>query len=230
MRIDGKSSTVIETGDATGAVRVRRGCRSVARPTPLVIARPNWDMQYADGRFCRRGVTTTDGEMARLLGPSSALAVRLPDCAPRPSRTPAEAADALARRFWDMRLLPAPTLQVVPDYAITGKLVYLQIGGDAARRFDVANPLGDDVTIDATSHYVVDWGDGTKETTNSQGGAWPGGDVAHGFTDAGDVTITVTQVWSAAWQAGGAGGELAGLRTSSSLPLRVTQLQAVRNR
>ena len=127
-------------------------------------------------------------------------------------------------------MLPSPVLRTAPDHAITGKLVYLEIGGAREQRFDVANPLGDDVVVTATSRYVVDWGDGTTDRTSSQGGPWPHGDVTHTYTHKSPAaTITVTQLWSARWTAGGAAGDLDDLRTTSTLGLRVTDLQAVRN-
>ena len=127
-------------------------------------------------------------------------------------------------------MLPDPVLTVVPDYAITGKLVYLQIGGPTDQHFDVHNPIGDDVRITATSRYVVDWGDGTTVTTASQGGAWPRGDVTHTYerTSPGEP-IRVTQEWTAHWTAGTGGGDLSDLRTSATLVLPVSQLQAVLN-
>lgn len=148
----------------------------------------------------------------------------------RAAPEPAAAADELARGFWEVRVLPAPTLDVVPGYALTGKPVYLQIAGPRQRRFDVDNPIGTDVAITATSRYLVEWGDGTTTATSSQGGPWPGGDVTHTYTRAAPaVTVTVTQLWEASWSAGAAAGDLAGLRTSSTLTLPVRQLQAVRN-
>jgi hypothetical protein len=122
-------------------------------------------------------------------------------------------------------------LAVTPDYAITGKTVYLRIGGAPTATFHVDNPLGPAVDIAATSRYIVDWGDGSAPTTTaSQGGPWPDGDVTHVYDRAAStVTITVTQAWSATWTAGpGEGGALDNLRTGGSLSLRVEQLQAVR--
>lgn len=134
----------------------------------------------------------------------------------------------LARSFWDVRQLPSPSLKVVPDYGIVGKKVYLQIGGDNAKRLDVPDPLGPPITISATATYVIDWGDGTTGTTSSHGGPYPDGDVTHVYTqDASNITITVNEEWTASWSAGTAGGNLTGLRTTGSLPFRVEQVQAV---
>ncbi|HVF74938.1 MAG TPA: hypothetical protein VM938_07800 [Acidimicrobiales bacterium] len=142
--------------------------------------------------------------------------------------------EQLARDFWASRQLPAPTLDVTPDYAVAGKRVFLQIAGAKATTFHVDNPLGPAVDINATSRYVVDWGDGSPPTTTtSQGGAWPDGDVTHVYDRATTaVTIRVTQRWSATWTAGGGspGGTLDDLQTGSTLTLRVEQVQPVRNR
>ena len=118
-----------------------------------------------------------------------------------------------------------------PDYAITGKPVYLQITGDQTRQFDVPNPFGPPITIEATSRYVVDWGDGQPPTaTTSTGGPWPSGDLTHAYATATEArTITVAQHWSATWRAGDQQGTLDTLRTDGALTFRVTQVQAVRN-
>ncbi|MDQ3756590.1 MAG: hypothetical protein M3394_01915 [Actinomycetota bacterium] len=139
----------------------------------------------------------------------------------------------LAREFWDVRHLPRPAPKVVPDAAIVGKRVYLQIGGAASTTFDVPNPIGEAISIAATSRYVVDWGDGSRPTTTtSQGGPWPHGDVTHVYeTDAPQWVIRVTQQWSASWTAGGgAAGTLENLQTVGEVTIRVDELQPVRNR
>lgn len=157
----------------------------------------------------------------------------LPQC-PSDSGAPAPPTpEQLARDFWATRQLPTPTLDVTPDYAVSGKRVYLQITGARATTFHVDNPIGPAVDINATSRYVVDWGDGTPPTTTtSQGGPWPDGDVTHVYDRAAtSVTIRVTQQWSATWTAAtGPGGTLDDLRTGSTLTLRVEQVQPVRNR
>jgi hypothetical protein len=137
--------------------------------------------------------------------------------------------DQVARDFWDVRLLPRPTLRMAPDYAVTGKRAYLQIDSDRSRHFDVPNPLGPPISIEAISRYVVDWGDGTVETTTSAGGPWPDGDLTHVYTTSAPArTIRVAQQWSATWAAGGQQGVLDNLLTSGTLTFRVTQVQAVR--
>jgi hypothetical protein len=129
--------------------------------------------------------------------------------------------------------LPIPSLVIEPDHAITGKRVYLQIAGQRTWTETVDNPIGDDITLAATSEYVIDWGDANPPTvTTAQGGPWPTGDVTHTYTDAAEArTITVTQRWTATWRAGQATGTLTELRTQAPpLTFGVRQLQAVRDR
>jgi hypothetical protein len=199
-----------------------------------------WVVVYVEGGFCRERRFTADQAEARaynsLVESRARQAEGLVSLGVCPSEnrvvdqpTPGE----LARDFWDVRLLPRPQLTVVPDYAIVGKKVYLQIGGRLRTTFAVPNPIGADIGIHATSRYVVDWGDGSPPTTTtSQGGPWPDGDVTHVYdTAAAAVTIRVVQQWSARWSAGGAGsGTLDDLRTGGELTMRVEQVQPVRNR
>lgn len=199
-----------------------------------------WAVAWAEGGFCRdRRYTYNQAEADayqyaynRQVAEANGLA-QLPEC---PRTTPAAAPPSpgdVARDFWDVRRLPTPTLEVVPDYAVSGKRVYLTIQGAATAEFHVPNPLGGDVAIAATSRYTVDWGDGSPPTTTtSQGGPWPDGDVTHVYDVAGrSATIRVTQTWGATWSApGSAGGALDNLQTLGELTLRVEQVQAVRNR
>jgi hypothetical protein len=198
-----------------------------------------WTIGWAGDRFCRVRHVTTDPKLAAAYNfalhydfaaanaPGSAA-----ECpanaavAPAPGPTP----DVLARDFWDVRLLPRPSLAIDPDYAVTGKRVYLQIGGERTKHFDVSDLLGPSIGIDATSTYVVDWGDGTTDTTTSSGGPWPSGDVSHVYATANPgQTVTVAQQWSATWQAGGQQGALNGLQTDGALTFRVVEVQAVRD-
>ncbi|MDQ1439230.1 MAG: hypothetical protein QOK43_2859 [Acidimicrobiaceae bacterium] len=198
-----------------------------------------WTIGWTGDRFCRQRRVTTDPALAdaynfafhrQFAGGNAAGNADL--CPANVAVTPVlvPTPDQVARDFWDVRLLPAPTLRVVPDYAITGKPVYLEIEGDLSRHFDVPDPLGPPIAIDATSHYVVDWGDGTVQRTTSHGGPWPDGDLTHVYTTShpGRV-LRVTQEWSAAWRAGDQQGTLDMLQTQGGLTLPVTQVQAVRS-
>jgi len=159
---------------------------------------------------------------------------------PRPN-CPEEAVDApsarqIAADVWQhVEDLPVPTLDVQPDFAVTGKPVYLQITGASTWSRTIDNPIGDDVVITATSDYVIDWGDPTApkpDVTTSQGGPYPDGDVTHVYTHKTPRTeIRVTQRWTARWRAGPATGTLGQLSTNAEpLALEVRDLQAVRTR
>lgn len=158
----------------------------------------------------------------------------VPDCQYR--ATPAPELQVVAAQVWErVEDLPVPALDIEPDHAVTGKKVYLQIAGPTTWTKAIDNPIGDDIVISATSHYVIDWGDPTwdeKTVTRSQGGPWPDGDVTHVYTEMAERrTIRVTQRWKANWSAGDRGGTLSQLTTQApALHLEVRQLQAVRNR
>jgi hypothetical protein len=201
-----------------------------------------WKVVWAEGGFCRARRYSYDQEEARAYNYSynreAAEAnglTYLSTCPPGAPTAPAPPSPGeLARDFWDVRHLPSPTLEVVPAYAVVGKPVYLTIKGPPTADFHVPNPIGADISIAATSRYVVDWGDGSPPTTTtSQGGPWPHGDLTHVYDgDLTTATITVTQQWSATWSAPPAarGGTLDNLHTGDTLTLRVDQIQAVRNR
>jgi len=198
-----------------------------------------WTVGWNVDRFCRQLLYTTDPEVAAAYdfaykrrfaggnadGSADICPAGTDPLAPLALPTP----DQIARDFWTVRILPAPTLHMSPDYAVTGKTVYLEIDGEQHKRFDIPNPIGPAIAIETTSRYVVDWGDGTVTTTASQGGPWPDGDVTHVYTTSSPArTIRVTQQWSATWRAGDQQGDLDTLRTDGTLTFRVTQVQAVR--
>jgi hypothetical protein len=196
-----------------------------------------WAIGWTGDRFCRERHVTTDPDLAaayryalqRQFAGGNAVGTTQ-DCPPGTPTTPVLTPDLLARDFWDVRILPIPALRIVPDYAVTGKPVYLQVLSERDKHFDVPDPLGAPIGIEATSVYVVDWGDGTVETTTSNGGPWPDGDVNHVYTTSNPArTISVRQQWSATWRAGDQQGALNTLQTSAALTLRVTQVQAVRD-
>jgi hypothetical protein len=198
-----------------------------------------WTLGWSDAGWCRLRRYTTDPALAAAYnygdhrqfaaGNAQGNASECPADA-QPAVTALPTPDVLAQDFWDVRLLPTPTLHMSPDYAVTGKPVYLEIGGDQRLHFDVANPIGPAIAIDTTSRYVIDWGDGTVETSTSRGGPWPDGDLTHVYTTSADArTIRVAQHWSATWQAGAAQGTLESLQTAATLTFRVTQVQAVRS-
>jgi hypothetical protein len=194
-----------------------------------------------NGGFCLATRWTTDplraqmanaivNDLQNVINP-----VGRPDC-PRTPR--AEQVGALAQVFWAERVLPAPELKLQPPFAITGKPTYLEIVGEQHKEFEVENEIdGEMVVIEATSDYVVDWGDRFNPktsvvTTSSQGGPWPDGDVTHVYTHTDpDVTISVTQRWTAVWSSGDDSGVLEGMTTTATVTnYRVGQIEAVRRR
>lgn len=198
-----------------------------------------WAIGWDGDHFCRVRHVTTDADLAAAYNFAlhhDLAAANAPggaaECPPGTPTAPPGASpspDQLARDFWDVRLLPSPAVKMQPGYAVTGKRVYLQIADNRTAHFDVPDPLGPPISIDATSTYVIDWGDGTVESTASQGGPWPDGDVTHVYTTAADArTISVSQQWSAMWRAGAQQGALDNLRTEGTLTFAVTQVQAVR--
>jgi hypothetical protein len=146
--------------------------------------------------------------------------------------------DVAAEHVWrELVRLPPPTIAIAPGRAVTGLPAYLEIGGPQGERLAPMGAFGYAITITTASTYDVDWGDGTVVTgITSQGGPHPVGDVHHTYTHVDDANlVTVTQRWTATWSAtgpaGSEGGTIAGvLSTSSSLPLPVGQIQAVRER
>jgi hypothetical protein len=223
--------------DITDHAAGSEGAAPVAGPGRRVFA--YWRLVPTAQGFCRERRHTTDEALARAYDylferrGAEANGADFADCTPEDTSAPTPDPGRLARDFWDVRRLPSPVPEVVPDWAVVGKRVYLRIGGPPATSFEVPNPIGAPVTIDATSRYLVDWGDGTPPTTTtSRGGPWPDGDVTHVYTDAHTaVTIRVVQLWSATWTAGPtAAGTLEQLRTEGELTIRVDQLQPVRNK
>jgi hypothetical protein len=182
---------------------------------------------------------TAEGGRVRPNCPATARVARTP-APPTGGDTTTPPAAQIAADVWQhVEDLPRPTLTVQPDgAAITGKEVYLQIHGPQTWSRTIDNPIGDDVVITASSDYVIDWGDPTDdashhETTTSQGGPYPDGDVTHVYVEKAEhVTITVTQRWTATWQAGDRTGTLSQLTTTAEPPLtiEVRDLQAVRQR
>ncbi|HUF33605.1 MAG TPA: hypothetical protein VMN58_10410 [Acidimicrobiales bacterium] len=151
---------------------------------------------------------------------------------------PRVSADAAAEHLWRERVtLPAPTLEISPGRAVTGLPAYLEIGGTQGERLPAMGAFGFAITITTSSTYDIDWGDGTVVTgVTSQGGPYPDGEVRHTYRHVDDDNVvTATQRWTATWTATGPDGTTSGtiagvLSTSSTLPLPVGQIQAVRNR
>ena len=123
---------------------------------------------------------------------------------------------------------PAP-LRVAPGTMLVSFDAFLEILGDASPKWTVDNPIGANISVEASPRYVIDWGDGSAATRSvSRGGPFPDGDITHAYANAGTYTVTVQAYWSGRWSAGGDGGSLAELPvpTTSSLTLPVEERQA----
>ena len=172
------------------------------------------------------------GELGNVLAPPAASL----DC---PRSPKAERSRQLVEKTWlARRQLEQPQLSIQPGFGVTGKRVFLTIGGKPTDDFDIWNPVDEEmIEVEATSTYVIDWGDrfnpkDNRMVTESQGGPWRDGDLTHVYTTVDpDVTIKVTQRWTATWFAGDEAGVLEGLETEAAIDDYVVgQIQAVRIR
>lgn len=150
---------------------------------------------------------------------------------PAPAPAPVNPVD-FAVQFWQTIPLPVPRPTIPPGYAITGKPAYLVTNGTLAPApYQRATPLGP-LTIVAHGSYRVDWGDSTSPTWTgpfeSEGLAYPNGNIFHTYDNAGTVTVTVQEVWTATWSLGAATGTLEALHTTATIAgFPVRQIQAV---
>ena len=137
----------------------------------------------------------------------------------------------LAEVFWGEVLLPKPVPRIEPGWAMTGRLAYLETQAPMTQSFTRDTPLGP-LTITATGHFLVDWGDGTRTGPHEFAGApWPDGRITHGYTHARTVNVVVTERWTATWTLGTRTGTLNALSTEGRIQdLPVREVQAVRNR
>jgi len=138
----------------------------------------------------------------------------------------------LAVRFWQTIPLPVPHPTIPPGYAVTGKPAYLVTNGTLSPHpYQRPTPLGP-LTITAHGKYLVDWGDGTLPTWtgpyDSEGLAYPNGNISHTYDNTGTVTVTIQEVWTATWTLGDATGTLRTLHTTAVITgFQVRQIQAV---
>lgn len=133
--------------------------------------------------------------------------------------------------------LPKPDLVVAPGRALAGLPAWLETNRPLEFTMDgagLARMPGGLIDVTATATFDVDWGDGTVETGfERQGVAFNADDrddpagIRHGYTDAGDVTITVTDHWTITFedQWGRSDTFVGDIATSTTLP--VIQAQAV---
>lgn len=157
---------------------------------------------------------------------------------PAPAPPPPTPLEAAYQAWYTEVVLPDPTLATNPTRVITGLDTFLSIGGSQTVNWS-GIALGQQVRLEVTSSYDIDWGDPRPDPTTpngraritgttSQGGPYPNGDLRHQYIERGSATIQVTQRWTAHWSAGGESGTLADrLLTSSSLVLPIEEIQAV---
>ncbi len=139
--------------------------------------------------------------------------------------SPAQVAEAFLRTV----PLPVPEPAIAPDgQAITGLAAFLETNGSLTHALAEPTPLGP-VEVQATGVYFVDWGDGSPEAGPFafEGEAYPTGRIFHHYRYTGSYTVTLRQHWSATWRLGGDSGTVEGLRTETTVPVEVFQVQAV---
>lgn len=97
--------------------------------------------------------------------------------------------------------LPATLIQPPDNRALVNLPVYFEVGwpedGYAPDEVDTTTILGREVRIRPTFHEATyNFGDGTVTgPTTSQGGPWPDGDITHEYTDAANVSTSVSVVY-----------------------------------
>ena len=153
----------------------------------------------------------------------------VPDCPFEPDeQTPSP---AMVRDVIEGQLpLPEPALQP-SERTLPGLRTYLEIGAPTSWSADLeGTAIPVTLSVSGEAEYRVDWGDGTVETYDSAGGPYPDGDVTHVYADAGEVTVTVTPIWTVTWSVGGSAPmTLPPIPlVDSTLELPVTEIRSVR--
>jgi hypothetical protein len=203
-------------------------------PTLDIAERSSYDGEvcYVMVAFDLTGLS--QGAIGLLMAESGGVRAFMKPCPDQPAGAapPVQAVppQQLATAFWDTIKLPAPNPTSHPDYAVTGKVTYVDAGdSNDPAPWTRETPYGL-LTIKAHGSYTVEWGDGTPTTGpyDNPGGSYPAGDITHTYDDVGTVTITVREDWTATWTIGDIHGDLGGLHTTGTLPgFPVRQIQAV---
>jgi hypothetical protein len=235
-----KDGTVIRTSVDPGLHGANSVARSVITTTKYVsyeklVAQPGGGFCVTTG-YHEEGVTPTDAlddaPGAHTGGNGFNNFLDIPACPvqPRPPGLPApvETAAMVADRVWAAIPLPSPAPRIAPGRAITGKLAYLETGGEINHIYNRDTVFGP-LKIDATGTYSVDWGDGTTTGPHSfEGKPWPDGKITHEYSDVGLYNVVVTEKWAANWSLDGQSGMLRTLQTAGSInSFPVQQIQAV---
>ena len=191
-----------------------------------------------DGKECyvlipvnTAGLSSVD--IAAIEAGDGAIELALPACPNQPTgaaAVPQPTPTQVATKFWDTIRLPVPRPTTRPDYAITGKLTYLQAGDtNTPAPWTRQTPFGP-LTITAHGTYTVNWGDATPTSGpyTNPGGPYPSGTITHTYDNTGTVTITVHEAWTATWNIGTFHGTLRDLHTTGTDPgFVIRQIQAV---
>lgn len=226
----------LRSGASAGAgVRVV----SVAAPTTIAIGSFGQLVGLSGGGRCvsLAAAVPTGEEEARALSYINQYGVCQPAAPGEPAPTGQQAFDpaAAALAVWrDQLPLPSPDPHIAPGWALTGKHAFLETNSSLDPLSTSTDTVIGPLEIRATSVYRVDWGDGTVEQYDVEGGPWPDGDIKHLYQQSAVYDVTVEQVYSAEWRLGG-------FQTWQPIPLTrqrsgtiedfvVQQVQAVRDR
>lgn len=124
--------------------------------------------------------------------------------------------------------VPSPTPTMSATVGITGARHSLDLNVDNRIYFPSEDTTFGPLSAVAYGEFFVDWGDGTRETFTTTGGAWPNTDISHTWSRTGTYVITVEGRWSVDWQLGGFSGVVGGLQTRGEISgFGVIEAQAV---
>jgi hypothetical protein len=225
----------VQPGSGGGQAGVGGGQAAAPEVPPTIRIGGHADLVgLPGGGRCVRVVPRDDDS-----GPNAVEEQRILDLAERygwcPTGPDGEEFDPgrFAEEVWVQLPLAQPQPYIAPGWGLVGKAAYLETNSRLEElRTEAPTPLGQ-LRLRARSHYVVDWGDGTVDGYDVEGGPWPDGAISHVYRHAGGYTVVVRQVWSAQWQLGGSVWVDIALtrdRAGAIEPFEVREVQAIRNR
>ncbi len=130
--------------------------------------------------------------------------------------------------YFNSLQMPVPQPTISAPQGICGVEHSLDLHIPARQSFHEPNTPFGPLTLEVFGQFVVDWGDGTKDTYTTTGAPWPRSDIDHSWTNRGIYNISVTANWRANWSYGGSSGTVSGLTTTGAISnWRVIELQAV---
>ncbi len=218
--------------ERTRTERVRRGPR---RTLPEHAVPKRHFRTSDDGEQCTFTSTTRrdtpinqteefDNEIGRLWAEKHGI----PDCTDDAgaSATPTAVAEAFLRTV----PLPVPAPEIAPDgQAITGLAAFLETNGTLTHAIGPEPTALGPISVEATGAYWVDWGDGSPEAGpfTVEGEVYPNGEIWHHYRWTGTYTVTLRQHWIATWSLGNDAGTIDDLMTETTVPVEVSEVQAV---